>query len=464
MGHFAEFAVALNYNDIPEDVRIVMRRSFADIVGVATVGSTTEIAQITKDIADSLWRAAPESGVARMLFDGRPVSPAGAAFAGAFTIDAIDGHDGSSPCKGHAGSAIFPSLLAVADSLRANGQPPTGSDLMTALAAAYEVSYRAGLALHGTVSDYHTSGAWTAIGVAVGVGRLLKLDAERIRHAAGIAEYHGPRSQMMRCIDHPTMLRDGVGWGAPSGVMAAYMAKLGFTGAPAVTAEGIAVDAWWCDLGKSWRIAEDTHYKLYPVCRWAHPAIDAAQDLMVANGLSSSDVAKVRINTFHYAVRLAGHNPSSIDEMTYSIVFPVATMIARGKIGPEELAPPVLKDAEINRIAQATELVESEHYTRISVGKRWADVVLYLKDGRVLQSAPRTPKGDTDNPLTENELRGKYDTFTAGLLTRDRAEDLRRHALTFDSLDSLNLAKLFDQLTGPLDCDASRFAERRFAS
>ena len=28
----------------------------------------------------------------------------------------------------------------------------------------------------------------------------------------GIAEYHGPRSQMMRCIDHPTMLKDGAGW------------------------------------------------------------------------------------------------------------------------------------------------------------------------------------------------------------------------------------------------------------
>lgn len=464
MGHFAEFAVALNYYDIPEDVRTVLRRSFADTIGVATVGSTTEIAQITKDVADRLWRAAPQSGAARLLFDGRPVSPAGAAFAGAFTVDSIDGHDGSSPCKGHAGSAVFPSLLAVADSLQAGGQSVTGSDLMTALATAYEISYRAGLALHGTASDYHTSGAWTAIGVAVGAGRLLKLDVDRIRHAAGIAEYHGPRSQMMRCIDHPTMLRDGVGWGAPSGVMAAYLAELGFTGAPAVTIEGDAVDAWWSDLGKSWRIVEDTHYKLYPVCRWAHPAIDAVQELMVAHGVRSQDVVKVRINTFHYAVRLAGHNPSTLDEMTYSIVFPVAIMIARGKIGPEELAPAILEDVEINRIAQATELVETEHYTRISVGKRWADVVLHLKDGRTLQSAPRSPKGDTDNPLTDNELRGKYDTFTAGLLTSDRAEELHRQALTFDSLDSRGLTKLLDQLTNPLDCDASRFAKRRFAS
>ena len=53
----------------------------------------------------------------------------------------------------------------------------------------------------------------------------------------GIAEYHGPRSQMMRCIDYPTMLKDGSGFGAMAGVSAAFLAKDGFTGAPALTIE-----------------------------------------------------------------------------------------------------------------------------------------------------------------------------------------------------------------------------------
>ena len=227
MTRFSEFAGSLTYGAIPAEVRSILRRSFADILGVAAVGATTEISTITKKIADRLWRSSPDTGASRILFDGRPVSPAGAAFAGAFTVDAIDGHDGTSPCKGHAGSAVFPALLAVADSLRASQHPLSGEDFMVALTVAYETAYRAGLTLHGTVPDYHTSGAWTAVGVAAGVSRLLGLTEEQTRHAAGIAEYHGPRSQMMRCIDHPTMLRDGVGWGAPSGVMAAYMAELG---------------------------------------------------------------------------------------------------------------------------------------------------------------------------------------------------------------------------------------------
>jgi 2-methylcitrate dehydratase PrpD len=447
---FSEFAGSLTYDAIPEEMRAVLRRSFADTLGVAAVGSTTEIASITRTIADRLWRSSPEIA-ARMIFDGRPVSPAGAAFAGAFTIDSIDGHDTTSPCKGHAGSAVFPALLAVADSLRASGAAISGEELMVALAVAYEVSYRAGLTLHGTVPDYHTSGAWTAVGVAAGVSRLLGLSQEQTRHAAGIAEYHGPRSQMMRCIDFPTMLRDGVGWGAPSGVMAAYMAELGFSGAPAITAEGEAAAPWWSDLGQAWRVVEDTSYKPYPVCRWAHPSIDAARDLMRDNKLSSKDVTRVRIQTFHYAARLAGHNPKTLDEMSYSIAFPVATMIVRGKIGPQELLPQVLQDEEIRRISNATKLVETEHYTRISVGKRWADVTLYLKDGREIMSEPRTPKGDRDDPMSAEEFHRKYAIFTDGLITKGRADDMEAMALSFDGLDSKSLSRLIDLAVAPLD-------------
>jgi len=61
--------------------------------------------------------------------------------------------------------------------------------------------------------------------VAVAAAKLMGLDVEGIRQAAGIAEYHGPRSQMMRCIDYPSMVRDGVGWGAPTGVSAALLAR-----------------------------------------------------------------------------------------------------------------------------------------------------------------------------------------------------------------------------------------------
>ena len=180
-----------------------------------------------------------------MLFDGRIVSPAGAALAGGMTIDALDGHDGHKLTKGHVGCGVFPAVLALAEA----EEQLSGEEFLTTLVIGYEIGTRAGIALHRTACDYHTSGAWVAVACAALGARMLGLDRARTRDAIGIAEYHGPRSQMMRCIDHPTMLKDGSGWGAMAGVSAAYLAADGFTGAPAITIEGDDVADLWGDLG-----------------------------------------------------------------------------------------------------------------------------------------------------------------------------------------------------------------------
>jgi 2-methylcitrate dehydratase PrpD len=355
--------------------------------------------------------------------------------AGAMTIDSVDAHDGTSPCKGHAGSAIFPSLFALAD-----GRGLTGQDLATYLALAYEISYRAGLTQHDTCTDYHTSGAWTAVGVAAMTARILGCDAAQIHEAAGIGEYHGPRSQMMRCIDHPTMVRDGVGWGGPAGVTAGVLAQTGFTGAPALTCQG---PQWW-GLGDSWKLVTDTHYKPYPCCRWSHPSIDAAAELMVRHGLSHHDIASVEIKTFHNATRLAGHTPVSADEFAYSIAFPVACMIVRGQVGVPELDISALSDPAILRISTATSFIDDPHLTQISDGKRWAQVSILMRDGNRHEADPRTPRGDTDLPLSNKEISDKYHLFADPILGVETAERIETLCTKFDYLDAGRVQGLLD--------------------
>lgn len=446
---FANFASTLTYDDLPLEVLTVLRRSFLDTMGVAAIGSTTEMSKAAYKGACAMF-GPTHTGRARVMMRGTELSPAGAAMANAFTVDSVDAHDGTSPCKGHAGSAIFPALMAVADAEASLGRPVDGKTFAMLLALAYEVSYRAGLAQHATCADYHTSGAWTAVGVAVAVARMLGLDKEQIRHAAGIAEYHGPRSQMMRCIDFPTMLRDGVGWGAPTGVTAAYLAQAGFTGAPALTCEGEDEAPFWEDLGTAWRLVEDTHYKPYPCCRWAHPSVDAVADLMRDHDLHHSQVASVEIKTFHNATRLAGHAPTTLDEFAYGIAFPVATMIVRGQIGVPELTNDTLQDPDIQRISKATQLIDDPHYTKISVGKRWAEVSMTLTDGRTISAAPRTPRGDTDMPLSDQDISEKFHLFTDPVLGRTRADEIETLSTGFDALSAVDLMRLNELcLTAP---------------
>ena len=458
MSPFGNFVLGMRYEDVPGEVLGVMRRSLLDTIGVAAVGSTTELAGIVRSFVNDHWAAGPGAARARILMDGTVASPAGAAMAGAFTIDLIDAHDGLTGGKGHAGSAVLPAILAFAEERSQRGRTISGREFIAALAVAYEVSYRCAFALHGTACDYHTSGAWTAPGVAAAGARLLGLGEDRLRHAVGIAEYHGPRSQMMRCIDHPTMLRDGVGWGSPTGVSAAYMAALGFSGAPAITIDSADAAPYWSDLGDRWEIM-GTHYKPYPVCRWAHPAIDAIVDLKARHGLAAADVEKVRIETFHYATRLAGHAPTNLDEFTYAIVFPVATMLVRGQLGLDEIKPETLVDPEIMRIAAATELVETEHMNAISVKKRFAAVMLHLKDGRSVASDIRSARGDPDEPLSDAEIAKKYHLYADPLLGAERAGEIEERAARIDRPDA-GLPRFLDLILAPTKA-AGETAPRR---
>jgi 2-methylcitrate dehydratase PrpD len=224
-----DFIHDLTWAEVPSDVQHMAARCVLDLSATLVAGGATELSRIARDVAASVYGG----DEATLLLDGRRTSAPGAALANGMTIDAIDMHDGYRPSKGHAGVNVFPAALGEVVGW-------CGEDFVTALVVGYEVALRAGVALHRTASDYHTSGAWGALGAAAVTARALGLDSAQTGHALGIAEYHGPRSQMMRCIDHPTMLKDGSGWGSMTGVLAGRLAA-GFTGAPALTVEDDAV-------------------------------------------------------------------------------------------------------------------------------------------------------------------------------------------------------------------------------
>lgn len=417
--HVRRFAEGLSFSRIPPEVRHFAVLLLLDTLGVAAAARGLEAARIARGFAAAAFAAGPGAPAARMLFDGRPVSPAGAAFAGAAQIDNLDAHDGYNPTKGHLGVVVVPALLSFAQT-----QPPmTAASAMTALVLGYEIGARAGIALHATVSDYHTSGAWNALAVAALGARLLGLGPDQTREALGIAEYHGPRSQMMRGIDAPTMVHDGSGWGALAGATAVHLAAQGFTGAPAVTVEAPEVDHLWRDLGERWVVHR--HYiKPYPVCRWVHALIDAALELRRSHGLTSADVAAVELTSFHEATRLYREVPATTPVAQYSISFPVAAALAKGRVGVAEIEGPGLRDPEAARLVAATTVRESPEYNARFPADRWGEVVLELKDGRRLRSGPRNARGGPETPISEEEIIAKYREYAGGALGAAHAHAL----------------------------------------
>ena len=410
-----QFIHELAFFDLPRSVVKQAKRCLTDLVGVAAAGARTESARIVRDYAAG-HLATPGGGGARLLFDGRRASSAGAAYAGAALIDSYDAHDGHNLTKGHAGVAILPALAAVADA----GRRIEGREFLTTLVVGYEIATRAGMALHATVTDYHTSGAWNALGCAAVAARLLELDEIRTREALGIAEYHGPRSQMMRCIDHPTMVKDGSGFGAFAGVSAAYLAAAGFTGAPAVTVEDAEVRRIWADLGSRWMLLE--HYlKPYPVCRWAQPPVEAARELLHRHRFTHEDIAAVRVDTFAEAARLDTREPADTDGAQYSLPFVLAAFLVRGRLTADEIIGPALCDQTIRDLARRIEPVTDPELADRYPAERVARITVALKDGRSIASGVHHPRGTAEEPLGADEFQAKFEGSLAFLGAERRA-------------------------------------------
>ncbi len=436
----AAFVRTLSLDGMPTDVVRQGERCLLDLIGVAAGGARTPAASIANDYAATQMTS---RGVeSRLLFDGRRASLAGAAFAGASTIDALDAHDGHVLTKGHAGVAVLPALLAAID----GGAECDGTEFLACLILGYEIGTRAGIALHATVADYHCSGAWNALACAALVGRLLRLDDARLREALGIAEYIGPRGQILRVCTHPTMLKDGSSWGAHAGVTAALLARDGFTGAPALTVVQDDVQPLWSDLGQRWRIREQ-YFKAYPVCRWAQPAIEAALALKQAHRFDVADVVRIGIESFREAIDLGSlcPSPATTDEAQYSLPYGVAAALVFGRVGAAEVDTRALRDARVARLLEVIELNENADFSRIFPAERWARLRITLADGRTLVSEPSRARGNPENPLSDDELVGKYRELATPLLGAARTARIETLVASL-ATDAASMSALVDEL------------------
>ena len=431
----------LTLDQVPAEAQTAARMALLDLLGVASSGTATQLSKIIRNHAvNHFGPGLSNPDGSRILFDGRRCSIPGAALAGGMLIDSVDAHDGSKPTKGHVGCGTLPAILAFSEA----DPSVTEAELLTRILVGYETGTRAGIALHATACDYHTSGAWIALAAAAIGSRSLGLTLPQTREAVGIAEYHGPRSQMMRCIDHPTMVKDGSGWGSMAGCSAALLAADGFTGAPALTMESDDVKEIWADLGTRWTVCEQ-YVKAYPVCRWAQPAIAGVFAIKEKRAFTPDEVKRVEIGTFHESKRLAVSAPATTEQAQYSLPFPTAAAIVHNDVAVEHIDGAGLKDESVLRISELMEMTEVDEYNECFPQLRKSHVVIELHDGSVLKSGTMQAAGDPEMPFTPDVLEEKFMRFAGKPLGVDAASVLKAKVLSFGEGDNDNL-NVFNEL------------------
>ena len=405
----ATYAAQLRWDDVPEPVQRKAEDLWVDWFGSVLAGQN---ARPVHSIARFALSQGPASGPCEVIGQSTTTSPMMAALANAAAAHVAEQDDVHNGSVFHPAAVVFPPALAVAQSLGASG-----AQLMAACVAGYEVGIRVGEFLgRSHYRIFHTTATAGTLAAAAAVGHLLGLTPAQMQHAFGSA---GTQSaglwEFLRTAADSKQLHTA--HAAAAGLMAAYLAKDGFTGAqdiftgPQGLAAGMSTDAHPAKLsdglGTRWATAE-TSFKWHASCRHTHPAADALLQVMQHNHLQPADLAQVTCHVHQGAIDVLGPvvQPSTVHQSKFSMGTVLALAARFGHAGLTEFDSHFLAPDTVALREKVRMVLDSEVDT--AYPQRWiGKVTVQTTDGRTLHGRVDEPKGDPGNSLRRQEITDK---------------------------------------------------------
>ena len=240
----------------------------------------------------------------------------------------------------------------------------------------------------------------------------------------------------MRSVDHPSMLKDGIGWGAMAGMAAVELAGRGFSGIPSLFDAGPLARAQVGTLGQDFLITR-LYFKPYACCRWAQPAVEGALEAGRRLGAAASEVARVRVHTFEAALHLRPAAPRTTEEAQFSLPWPVAAALLDGAVGPAQVLGEALADPARRALAARVELVLDHALEAAFPTRALAWVELETFDGRRARSEVVAARGDADATPSAAESGAKFRGLVAPLLGPACAAELEDAICSLDCSEEL---------------------------
>lgn len=379
-------------------------RTLLDTLGVAACGAATPAGRASQLAGPGIWGL----GSSPIWFSNKRLTPSGAAFVNAAFASSLDLDDGHRAAAGHPAAAIVPAVLALRES-----QETTGHKLLSAIAIGYEVAVRA--AASRDINSLRTTdtGLWCGYGVAAATSWLMQLPEPVAAHAMAIAGQTatGQFGTGWTRLGHT--VKEGIPWASASGVQSVALAAAGHRGPLDILDEVSLYDQKRLiqGLGDSWAI-EQSYFKRYSCCRWAHAAIDAAVQLKERLGVSALEIDEVVVETFARALSLPNQAaPASHEAAQYSIPFCVAVALLRGTAALMPLEDGHLVDNDTLALSSRIRLAASPRYAGAFPATTPASVSISAR-GRSASLEIEIPKGDPGNPMSDKELGDKFLALT----------------------------------------------------
>ncbi len=419
----ASFAAQLKFESIPSDVVRKTEDLMVDWFGSCLAGKGSRPVETIAAFAASMGpRAASgsqiSSGGAQILINRSQSSPYFAAMVNAAASHVAEQDDVHNGSVFHPATVVFPVALAIAQDLGL-----TGKQMLAAAVVGYEVGIRVGEFLgRSHYKVFHTTGTAGTVAAAATAGHLLGLNALQMQHALGSAGTQAAGLwEFLRTAADSKQLHTA--HAAAAGLMSAYLAKDGFTGAaqilegPQGMAAGMSIDADVAKLtdrlGQRWATTE-TSFKYHACCRHTHPAADALHQVVLAHQLKPEHLAQVVTHVHQGAIDVLGPvvNPSTVHQSKFSMGTTLALVARFGHAGLAEF------DAHFNdaqtvalcdRVSMALDAEVDAAYPQRWIGK----VTVTTTDGRTLHGRVDEPKGDPGNTLSRDEVTAKAKRLAA---------------------------------------------------
>ena len=397
---------------VPEAVTARARRSLLDYLAVTCAGAAFQ-----REKLDAYRTfAQPEEGCFKAIGTGWNVTLMNAVFINGLNAHALDFDDGTNSGIIHLGSPIFSLLIPLAQRHGIR----TGEMLKAAITG-YEASYTMAVSIQPghKAMGYHATGTCGTLGAALAASYMLGFTKEeRFRaFAAACAAASG----VLKVLDEGSELKPyNAAKTALLALTALELGKSGFRGPTdplggrgflkmMTGREDTALKPVF--LNGSYAIMK-SYTKPYASCRYTHPAVEAAIGLR--KEVSPDEVESILIRTYDLAV--SGHEHTEIPgsySAKMSIPYATAAGFLFGKAGLQEFTEEQVRDPAVLALTRRVRVEADAELSAAFPEKQTAVAAIRTKDGRTLTAQVDYPKGEPENPLTEDEFRARYDGLMA---------------------------------------------------
>jgi 2-methylcitrate dehydratase len=424
----ARYATGLRYEDLPEDVIRIARRSILDTIGCAFGGYAAGPSRIAIKLASDVSSRQP----ATVLFSGIKTSPDLAIFANGVMIRYLDFNDAFVSLTHGAGhpSDTIAALLTAAE---LNGR--SGRDLVTATVLAYEVFSKV-----ADVFDYLGNGidhsTITGIAAVVGAGSLMGLTAQQMVHAIGITVGGNTATRQGRADELSNWKAYAAADACRKAIFAAQLAQQGMTG-PGQVFEGRygffkvmgRQPVQPPQLGEPFGIRR-AFTKRFPLGQFSQTVAQAAVEARPFFK-SSDDIQEININVSHSAIKIMADGPDKWRPQTHetadhSIPYSAGLVLMYGKIEPEYYEDPYLHDPRLLDLVSRVKCIASDEADRTEREFNLCELEVVLKSGARKTVRVEYHRGHFKNPMTDAEMEEKFRLMAEKHLDAGRVDNLLR--------------------------------------